>query len=311
MKDLEKSIHEEKELFNSINNKREISEFIPVEFDYDLVPENFDFDRYAIKKIGQKSINFLVDTLKSLDHPLLVDVCCGPGWVSLLSATRGANVYGYDITEVGLRNANLSKERNKDNISKMGGSLEYFNQNVHTIPFLNKQNMVDFYIGWSAFHHLDKLDDFFDRMNYSLKSGGYIISVDDIGSHKINRIFTWFFKFILPLKNISYIQKFKNIFKYILKIFQPEKEWHTPMEEFVGKHENAVEKIELILKRDYLIVSNYRYCAFIHYFILDIAGPIWFKKIIFSILWSFDKFLIATKICKGNLRFILAKKINN
>ena len=64
------------------------------------------------------------------------------------------------------------------------------------------------------------------------------------------------------------------------------------MEEFVGKHENAVEKIKIILERDYYIVNNYRYCAFVHYFILDLAGPIWFKKIIFSALWSFDKFLI-------------------
>ena len=178
-----------------------------------------------------------------------------------------------------------------------------------TIISLSQENKVDFYIGWSAFHHLDKLDDFFDKMNYSLKNGGYIISVDDIGSHKINRIITWIFKFILPLKNISYSQKFQNIFSYFLKIFKPEKEWHTPMEEFVGKHENAVEKIKIILERDYYIVNNYRYCAFVHYFILDLAGPIWFKKIIFSALWSFDKFLIKTKICKGNLRFMLAKKI--
>ncbi len=308
MKNLEKSIQEEKELFNSINNKREISDFIPVEFDYDLIPERFDFDRYAIKKIGEKSITILTNTLKTLNQPLLVDVCCGPGWVSLLAARRGANVFGYDITEIGLRNANISKERNNQYIIDKGGSLQYFNQNVHTIPFLNNENKVDFYIGWSAFHHLDKLDEFFDKMNFSLKNGGYIISVDDIGSDKINRIITWFFKFILPLQNISYIQKFKNIFSYIQKIYLPEKEWHTPMEEFVGKHENAVEKIEMILERDYTIVNNYRYCAFVHYFILDLAGPTWFKKVIFNILWSFDKFLITTKICKGNLRFILAKK---
>ena len=308
MNNLEKSIKNEIDLFNFINTERQNSDFIPVEFDYDLNPIEFDFDRYVSKKMGEKSISILINIVDSIKKPTIIDVCCGPGWVSLLSARRGANVFGYDITDIGIKNANLNKERNINFILEKGGSLNYFNQNVHTIPFLNESNSVDLYIGWSAFHHLDNLDNFFENMFKSLKSNRYVISVDDIGSKKINRILTWFFKFILPIKNLTYFQKFKNVFKYLKKLFMAEIEWHTPMEEFVGKHENAVEKIENILIKDYLIINNYRYCAFVHYFIFDLAGPNWFKKIIFNTLWKFDNLLVDTKICKGNLRFILAKK---
>lgn len=308
MEKLEESLKLEQILFNDLNESRQKSNQIPLEFDYDYVPDNFDFERYSSKIMGRKSVNNLIKTIESIKSPIVVDVCCGPGWVSLLSAKRGARVFGYDITDVGIKNANNNKNRNLDEIQKSGGTLEYYNENVHNIPFLQKENSVNLFIGWSAFHHLDNLEEFFKKMNHSLASGGYIISVDDIGSMKINRIITWFFKFILPLKNITYLDKSKNIFTYFKKLINPEIEWHTPMEAYVGKHENAVEKIENILISNYELVYNYRYCAFVHYFVYDLAGPIWFRKMIFNILWQLDKFLIKTRICKGNLRFILAKK---
>ena len=112
MSNLEKSIKKEIELFNLINAERQNSDFIPVEFDYDLNPIKFDFDRYVSKKMGQKSVSILIDLVNSIKKPTIIDVCCGPGWVSLLSARRGANVFGYDITDIGIKNANLNKERN-------------------------------------------------------------------------------------------------------------------------------------------------------------------------------------------------------
>lgn len=308
MEKLEESIKQEQILFNNLNENRQNLNLVPIEFDYDYIPEKFDFERYTSKIMGRKSVNILIKTIESIQAPIVVDVCCGPGWVSLLSARRGAKVFGYDITDVGIKNAKINRDKNSVLIHKSGGSLEYYNENVHNIPFLEKPNSVNLYIGWSAFHHLDNLEEFFKKMNHSLVSGGYIISVDDIGSEKINRIITWFFKFILPLKNISYIEKFKNIFKYSNKLINPEIEWHTPMEAYVGKHENAVEKIENILTSNYELVHNYRYCAFVHYFVYDLAGPIWFRKVIFNILWTLDVLLIKSGICKGNLRFILAKK---
>lgn len=145
-------------------------------------------------------------------------------------------------------------------------------------------------------------------MKFSLKPGGYIISIDDIGSNKLNRVITWFLKFLLPIKGLSYFDKISSLRKYWGKLVQPEVEWHTPMEEFVGKHENAAQKIEDILQNEYEIVYNYRYCSFLHYFVYDIAGPDWFRKTVFNILWPIDRFCVWLGICKGNLRFILAKK---
>jgi hypothetical protein len=106
----------------------------------------------------------------------------------------------------------------------------------------------------------------------------------------------------IPFKLSRKVERYKPVTKYlpsraISKI------------EYVGKHENAAEKIERILVTDYKIVHNYRYCAFIHYFIGDLSGPIWFKKSIFFILFNLDNLLIKSKICKGNLRFMAAQKI--
>ncbi|BFG70364.1 hypothetical protein KACHI17_12450 [Sediminibacterium sp. KACHI17] len=305
---LEEVMRQEKEVFNHLNNLRSSAETIPLEFDYDYVPSKFDFERYTGKKMGRRSVLNYIKLVNDNPGIKIVDVCCGPGWVSLLAATRGARVYGYDISNVAIENAKLSRERNLQKIIENKGTLEYYNQSVHTIPFLDDQKSVDLFIGWSAFHHLDQMELFFERMNTALKDGGYIISVDDIGSKKINRIITWGLKFILPIKGLSYTNKISKIGKYFQKLIQPEVEWHTPMEQYVGKHENAAQKIEDILSRDYEIVHNYRYCGFVHYFVYDLAGPDWFRKIMFDLLWNLDRLFVWTKLCKGNLRFILAKK---
>jgi len=308
-KNLEESLLKEKTFFNYLNELRDNKTSIPLEFDYDYEPIEFDFNRYIGKKMGEDTVNNFIKIVVSKKNPTIIDVCCGPGWVSLMAATRGARVCGYDISDTAILKAKAMSRKHEDIILKNGGTIEYYNQSVHEIPSLNIKESVDIYVGWSAFHHLDQMENFFEKMHFSLKKEGYIISVDDIGSKKINRIITWFFKFILPLNTLSYKSKLYNLFKYLKKIFEREHEWHTPMEEYVGKHENAAEKIEKILTKDYKIIHNYRYCAFVHYFIGDIAGPNWFKKNIFLILFTFDRFLIKTKICKGNLRFMAAQKL--
>lgn len=305
---LEEALKKEKLVFNDLNNKRRQADLIPLEFDYDYNPVKFDFERYTAKKMGKKSVDNFLTIIKETKGAKVIDVCCGPGWVSLLASTRGANVSGYDISDIAIANANISHDRNIDRIQFADGKLEYFNQSVHSIPFLDQEKSVNVFIGWSAFHHLDEMDNFFKRMQFSLKDGGYIISVDDIGSKKINRIITWVLKFILPLKGVTYANKIGSIGTYLRKLYEPEVEWHTPMESFVGKHENAAQKIEDILKSDYNVIHNYRYCAFIHYFVYDLGGPNWFRKMVFDILWPLDCFLVSVGICKGNLRFMAVKK---
>jgi ubiquinone/menaquinone biosynthesis C-methylase UbiE len=307
---LENAINNEKEFFNSLNYSRRQSQDVPPEFDYDYSPLKFDFERYTSKIMGRKSVGIYLSVIKEIKGGKVIDVCCGPGWVSLLGAKNGASVSGYDISDVAIGNANEMKSKNLEQINKSNGSLEYHNHSVHSIPFLDQKESVNLYIGWSAFHHLDEMDIFFERMKFSLKNGGYIISIDDIGSNKSNRVITWMLKFLLPIKGLSYSTKISNLGRYFKKLVQPEVEWHTPMEEFVGKHENAAQKIEDILQSEFEIVHNYRYCAFIHYFVYDIAGPNWFRKAVFDILWPIDKFCVWSGICKGNLRFILAKKAN-
>jgi SAM-dependent methyltransferase len=306
---LEESLFKEKSFFNYLNDLRGNSNLIPLEFDYDYEPSEFDYGRFVGKKMGEETVKNFLKIISTKNNPIIIDVCCGPGWVSLMSAIRGSKVYGYDISDTAILKAIETATSYKDIIQNNGGSFEYKNHSVHEIPFLEMSNSVDIFVGWSAFHHLDQMDLFFEKMKFSLKDNGYIISVDDIGSEKINRLITWFLKFILPLKTITYKTKFINLFYYLKKIFEKEHEWHTPMEEYVGKHENAAEKIERILVKDYKIVHNYRYCAFIHYFIGDLSGPIWFKKSIFFILFNLDNLLIKSKICKGNLRFMAAQKI--
>jgi hypothetical protein len=118
----------------------------------------------------------------------------------------------------------------------------------------------------------------------------------------------WIFKFILPLKELSYREKINRLPSYVSKLFRAEQEWHTPMERYVGKHSSAAGQIEEILSSRCDVVHNYRYSAFVHYFVYDIAGPDWFKKGVFDVLFALDGVLTAIGVCKGNLRFMAVKK---
>ena len=175
---LENAINNEKIFFNSLNYSRRQSQDIPPEFDYDHSPLKFDFERYASKIMGRRSVGIYLSIIKEIKGGKVIDVCCGPGWVSLLGAKNGASVSGYDISDVAIENANEMKLKNHEQINNANGSLEYHNHSVHDIPFLNQKESVNLYVGWSAFHHLDEMEVFFDKMKFSLKPNGYIISIE-------------------------------------------------------------------------------------------------------------------------------------
>lgn len=167
---LENAIKEEQKFFNYLNNNRRQSNNIPVEFDYDYSPLIFDFERYTSKIMGRKSVDNYLSVINEIKGGKVIDVCCGSGWVSLLGAKNGANVSGYDISDVGINNAIEMKNKNLNHIMKVNGSLDYFNQSVHDIPFLDNKESVNLYVGWSAFHHLDEMEVFFEKNEVFIKA---------------------------------------------------------------------------------------------------------------------------------------------
>lgn len=304
---LEDALKNEREFFNVINSNREKSPLLPLEFDFDH-DDPTDFNRTVGKVMRQKFIDCYETELTKIKNAKVIDICCGPGWLSLFSALRGNEVEGYDFSEKAIAIAKNMSEKKAELMKSKKGSLKYTQLDVNKIEALNHANSIDVAIGWSAFHHIDNIEDYLNKVYKSLRTGGLIVSTDDIGSKKINRIITWFLKFLLPIKNLSYKEKFKNLLIYIPKIFKSEHEMHTPMEEYVGKHGDAVQKIENFIESNFEVIMNERHSAFLHYFVYDLDGTLRQKKCIFKILYNLDKLLINLKVCKGNLRFIIAKK---
>ena len=305
--DLINALDGERLFFDEINSFRENLNEIPLEFDYDHEDEN-SFKRYAQKTMIKESIDKLISEVSKIKNPKVIDVCCGPGWISSLLELRGASCHGYDFSSVAVKNAKIMRNKNLKSIKSANGKLEFTELDVQKIPELKSKESLDAVIGWSAFHHLDGIESYLDNVYNSLSSGGLIATKDDIGSEKLNRIISWFFQFILPIKTVTYKEKFFNFFTYIKKIFEKEHEMHTPMEEYVGKHSDAVGLIQDVIERDYKVVFNKSHGAFVQYFILDLKGSLLFKKIIFKILWNLDNALIILVICKGNLKAIIGKK---
>ena len=108
----------------------------------------------------------------------VLDICCGPGGISLELARNGLNVNGYDISPDAISVANKMKDENP--FKNKFGKLNYECKDVQLIDFNNKR--YDTIIGISAFHHIYDLEPFLFKCKASLTNNGMMVTFDDIGS---------------------------------------------------------------------------------------------------------------------------------
>lgn len=117
-----------------------------------------------------ETVRVFLDWLKQHSTPgaAILDVGCGPGYVSLELAREGYHVTGIDIAESAIQTAKETLVTNpyKDNF----GSLDY-----HAIPFEDASGQYDVVLFSGSLHHFDDPEHAMQHAARLLKPGGLVI----------------------------------------------------------------------------------------------------------------------------------------
>ena len=120
--------------------------------------------------------------------PAILDLCCGPGRITLELARRGLSVTGVDISECYIRTA-------REKAAREGLEIEFIKKDVRSFKRKNAFDAaVNLYNSFGYFE--DPMDDlcFLKNAHYSLKEGGALI-IDVLGKEIAVRDYTeadWF-----------------------------------------------------------------------------------------------------------------------
>jgi 2-polyprenyl-3-methyl-5-hydroxy-6-metoxy-1,4-benzoquinol methylase len=309
-KNLSDSLFKEASFFNDLINSKYKQGRIPLQADYrratKYIPNNSSDD----EPIDPELFNILEGDVhrimlkKIIDNGgNVLDVCCGPGGISLELAREGLNVEGFDLSPDAIFVAN--KMKNENPFNENFGSLKYECLDVNLINFENKK--YDSIIGISAFHHIYDLEIFLSKCHESLTNNGIMVTFDDIGFSKIDFFIKNSLMFVLPKRGLSYKKKFLRLIDYVFFRKRFSNEIFSPMEVWASKHDEASDLIldfwTIKLKTDYI----YYYGAFSGFVCGTLAGPDWFRYPVAKLLVRLDKLLIKIGVCKGFYRVIISK----
>ena len=233
----------------------------------------------------------------------VLDLCCGPGWLALELARNGQHVEAYDLSKEAISFAKKIADENPylDNF----GSVNYYAEDVTKIDLgIEKFNAIT---GWSAWHHLNNLNDFVNRAYLALKPGGVVATFDDVPVTQLEKSLSRFFRIILPTYDRTYSEKCKNIFNIIFGKTKIKDDYFTPMEEFAAK-DTAVDEIADLFYEKFDVIYDKRYFSFAHNPSMSLIGPDWFRYSTAKFLINLDEFLCKIGLTKGYYRIIIAKK---
>ncbi len=174
--DSSKKLKSEAEAFDKRIEERRKSGFIPdirraVKCEYFY--KSFFRDPYFIKLYLGTEINHFLDMLKQYSHPKsrVLEVGCGPGYVSLEIARAGYHVTAFDISEKAI---DAAKETLASNPFKDGfGSLEY-----KVSSFDEFQGIFDVVLIRGAIHHMTNPEMVIRKCLDLLESGGLLLCLE-------------------------------------------------------------------------------------------------------------------------------------
>jgi 2-polyprenyl-3-methyl-5-hydroxy-6-metoxy-1,4-benzoquinol methylase len=231
----------------------------------------------------------------------VLDICCGMGWLSLEMARRGQSVDAYDISPGALA---VGRQMLAENPFKEGfGALTYHLQDVTQVDL--GVDRYDAIIGSSAFHHIDGLPAFMDRITTALKPGGIIVTVDDMPIGSKERALNRLLRMVLPTYDRTYRQKLVDAFRRIVGITSAPEEVFTPMEQ--GKHD-AVFEIADIWHARYEVLEESFYGAFSTDPCMTVKGPDALRYGAARIVVALDRVCCSRRWTKGFLRVIVGRK---
>ncbi len=231
----------------------------------------------------------------------VLDICCGPGWLALELGRRGQHVDAYDISPDAI---SLARQMLDENPYKEGfGSVTYHLEDVSKVDL--GVETLDAISGWSAFHHLPDLEAFIEKAYRALKPGGIIATVDD---YEQGALENWLLRLSLlavPTYDRSYADKAKACWNRLLGRSPQPVEIFSPAE--MAKY-STVWDINRIWRTKFELIESYSFNAFAITPMQLLAGPDWFRYPVAHLLDAFDQTLLKTRICKPNIRMLIARK---
>ena len=183
------------------------------------------------------------------------------------------------------------------------GSIKYNLKDITKVELgIEKYDAVT---GWSSFHHIPNVKAFIQKVYKALKKDGLIATMDDMPQSRLERSISYFFEFILPTYNLSYIEKVKKIINIMFKKENLRKEIFSPMEK--AKHTSVYEIHEIIKKKFHIIHYNEKN-AFSGTPVMRISGPDIIRYFFARIVIFLDRLLCNLGLVNGFERIIIAKK---
>lgn len=231
----------------------------------------------------------------------VLDLGCGSGWLALELARNGCHVEAYDISPKAIA---LAKKMLTENPYKEGfGSVTYHLQDVSEIDL--GTNTYDAVSGWSSFHHMPDVPAFMEKVDKALRPGGVVATMDDMPRGKLAQGLEYFFEFILPTYNLTYLQKISKVFGLVFGRAAYREEVFSPMEE--AKH-SAVDEIAEAFSERFDVFVNMRYNAFAGTPVMRIKGPDPLRYTLARLVIGVDRFLCSIGAVKGFERIMVARK---
>ena len=258
------------------------------------------FDPRISRILEGKEREGFLDSLAHRPNGRILDVCCGPGWLSLELARRGQSVDAYDISDEAIA---LAKRMLEENPFKQGfGEINYHLQDISQVDLGVEK--YDGIAGWSAFHHLPNLADFMERAWNALKPGGIIATMDDMPQKWVDKALSRLIYTVWPSYYMSYPQKLKKIVRVLVGSATLAPEVFSPLEE--DKH-MLVYDIAEIFAQKFQVLQNFHFNSFAGQ-MMSVKGPDWFRCVSTRLLIPVDRFLCRTGLCQGFLRIMIAQK---
>ena len=230
----------------------------------------------------------------------VLDICCGPGWLSLELARRGQHVDAFDLSPEAIAVAKRTLAENP--FLEQFGSVNYNRQDVTTVDLGAER--YDAVTGSSAFHHIHDLPEFMERIWKALKPGGVVVTIDDMPRGRLELNLDRFLRLILPTYHIGYGQKIVIALRRLLGEAGPA-EVFSPME--MSKHDSVYE-ISNIWYEKFEVIEDVHFNAFSIAPLMRLRAPDRIRYRLAKLIVQVDRLLCRTGICHGFVRVMIGRK---